>query len=83
MPMSPERRREFDRLLRRERLRRTLQIGPPVLAGAGILAGLFWLRAHGGAPWIGLVLAGGAAVAKPAVLLVRYFERRRERDRLD
>jgi hypothetical protein len=83
MPMSPERRREFDRLLRRERMRRTLRIGPPILAGAGLLAGFMWLRTHGAPPWIGLVIAGGAAFAKPAILMVRYFEQRRQRDRLD
>jgi len=83
MPMSPERRREFERLLRRERMKRVLQAGPPVLIGAGLLGGLLWLRTHGAPPWIGLVLAGGAAFAKPAILLVRYLDQRRQRDRMD
>jgi hypothetical protein len=81
--MTPERRREFERLLRRERMKRVLQVGPPVLIGAGLLSGLLWLRAHGGPPWIGLLLAGGAALAKPALFLVRYFDRRRQRDEME
>ena len=83
MPMTPERRREFERLLRRERMKRVLELGPPVLIGAGLLSGVLWLRMHGGPPWIGLVLAGGAAFAKPAVLLVRYLDRRRQRDGME
>jgi hypothetical protein len=38
---------------------------------------------HGGPPWIGVVLAGGAAFAKPAILLVRYLDRRQRRDRME
>jgi hypothetical protein len=83
MPMSPERRREFEQLLRRERAKRLLQAGPPVLIGAGLLSGLLWLRMHGGPPWIGLLLAGTAAFAKPAILFVRYLDRRRQRDRME
>lgn len=79
MPMSPERRREFDRLLRRERMKRVLRVGPPVLIGAGLLSGLLWLRMHGGPAWIGLVLAGSAALAKPALFVVRYLDRRRRK----
>lgn len=82
MPMSPERRREFERLLRRERMKRVLQVGPPVLIGAGLLGGLLWLRTHGGPPWIALLLAGGAALAKPALFVVRYLDRRKQRDEM-
>ena len=83
MPMTPERQREFERLLRRERMKRVLQVGPPVLIGAGLLSGLLWLRMHGGPPWIGLLLAGGAALAKPALFVVRYLDRRRQRDEME
>jgi hypothetical protein len=81
--MTPERRREFERLLRRERMKRVLALGPPVLIGAGLLSGVLWLRMHGGPPWIGLLLAGAGALAKPALFFVRYLDRRRERDRME
>jgi hypothetical protein len=61
MPMSPERQREFDRLLRRERIGRMLEIAPPLVIGGGLLVGLMWLRTHGGPAWIGLTLGGAAA----------------------
>jgi hypothetical protein len=64
MPIGPERQRQFNRLLLRERIGRMLKIAPPVAIG-GLLDRLLWLRTHGGPPWVGLTL-GGAALAKPA-----------------
>ncbi len=79
MPMSPERQREFDRLLRRERIGRMLRIAPPLVIGGGFLVGLMWLRTHGGPAWIGLTLGGAAALAKPALLVNRLLQARRRR----
>jgi len=83
MPMSVEKRRQFDRLLGRERIGRMLEIAPPIVIGVGLFVGLIWLRTHGGPAWIGLVLAGAAALAKPALMALRVPEKRRSRNRLD
>lgn len=83
MPTSPEKRREFDRLLRRERISRMLDIAPPIAIGGGLFCGLIWMRSHGGPPWISLLLAGSAALAKPAIFVVRMMERRRKQNKLD
>ncbi len=83
MPMSPEKRRQFDRLLWRERIGRMLEIAPPIVIGVGLFVGLIWLRAHGGPAWIGLTIAGGAALAKPALMVIRVLEKRRRRKQLD
>ncbi len=82
MPMSPERRRQFDRLLWRERIGRMLKIAPPIVIGVGLFVGFIWLQ-NGGPAWIGLVLAGAAALAKPALMVLRVLEKRRSRNRLD
>ena len=81
--MSPEKKRQFDRLLRRERVRRTLDTAVPVGIGAGLLIGIIWLRDHGGPAWIGLALAIVAALAKPALIVLRVLEKRRNRNQLD
>ncbi len=83
MPMSPEKRRQFGRLLWRERIGRMLKIAPPIVIGVGLFVGFIWLQTHGGPAWIGLVLAGTAALAKPALMVLRVLEKRRSRNRLD
>jgi hypothetical protein len=83
MPMSPERQRQFTRLLWRERVGRMLKIAPPVAIGGGLLVGLLWLRTHGGPPWVGLTLGGAAALAKPALMVTRILRARRRRKEMD
>ena len=83
MPMSPERQREFDRLLRRERIARVLELAPPLAIGIGLCAGLIWLRTHGGAAWIALIIAATVGVAKPALMAFRVREQRRRRNRME
>jgi hypothetical protein len=83
MPMSPERQREFDRLLRRQRFARMLELATPFVIGIGLFAALVWLRTHGGAAWIGLTIAAAAGLAKPALMAIRVREQRRRRNRMD
>ena len=83
MPMSPERRRQFDRLLWRERIGRMLKLAPPIVIGGGLFVGLIWLRTHGGPGWTGVLLAGAAALPKPALMVLRVLEKRRSCNRLD
>jgi hypothetical protein len=83
MPMSPERQREFNRLLWRERIGRMLRIAPPVVVGGGLLVGLMWLRTHGGPAWIGLTLGGAAALAKPVLMVNRVLQARRRRKEME
>lgn len=83
MPMSPERQRQFNRLLWRERVGRILKIAPPVAIGGGLLVGVMWLRTHGAPAWIGLTLAGAAALAKPALMVNRVLQTRRRRKEMD
>jgi hypothetical protein len=83
MPMSPERQRAFDRLLWRERIRRVLELAPLLAIGLGLCAGLLWLRTHGEAAWIGLMIAATAGVAKPALMAIRVREQRRRRNRVE
>ncbi|MCI0431122.1 MAG: hypothetical protein L0210_11345 [Rhodospirillales bacterium] len=83
MPMILEKRRQFECLLWRERIGWVLQVAPPFVIGGGLVVGLIWLRAHGSPAWIGLVLAGAAALAKPALMMLRVLEKRRSRNRLD
>ena len=83
MPMSPERQREFDRLLRRERIRRVLELAPLLAIGLGLCAGLLWLRTYGRAAWIGLIIAATAGVAKPALMAIRVRAQRRRRNRME
>jgi hypothetical protein len=81
--MAPERQRQFGRLLWRERMARMLEIASAVGIGVGLFAGLLWLRGHGGPAWIGLTLAGAAALAKPALIVIRVLETRRRRKQWD
>jgi hypothetical protein len=83
MPMSPEGRRQADRLLWRERIGRMLKIAPPIVIGGGLFVGLIWLRMHGGPGWIALGLAGAAALSKPALMVLRVLEKRRSCNGLD
>jgi hypothetical protein len=83
MRMSPERQREFDRLLRRQRVGRMLERASPFVIGIGLFAGLIWLRTHGSTAWIGLTITAAAGLAKPALMAIRVRERRRRRDRMD
>jgi L-asparagine transporter-like permease len=76
MPISPAKRRQFDRILRRERVVRTLEIAPAIIIGTGVFLGLGWLWSHGG-PAIGLALAGATALAKPTLIVIRVLESRR------
>ncbi len=80
--MIDEKRRQFHRLLWGERIGRMLKITPPIVIGGGLFVGLIWLRTHGGPGWIGLVLAGAAALPKPALMVLRVLEKRRSRNRL-
>jgi hypothetical protein len=77
MPVNPEMQRQFDRFLWRERIIRTLVIAPPLVIGIGLVIGLIWLWSQGGPTWIGLVLAGVTALAKPALVVMRVIEKRR------
>ena len=81
MPMSPDKRRRFDRILRRKRVVRTLEIAPPIIIGTSLFVGLGWLWSHGGPAWIGLALAGATALAKPALIVIRVLESRRHNQR--
>jgi hypothetical protein len=83
MPMSPERQRQFNRLLRRERVGRVLKVAPPVVIGGGLMVGLMWLRTHGAPVWVGLTLGGAAALAKPALMVSRVLRTRRRRKEMD
>lgn len=80
-PMNPETRRQFDRWLWRERISRIMDFGLPVGIGVGLFVGLIWLLGHGGPAWIGLTIA--AALAKPALMVIRVLERRRRRKQTD
>jgi hypothetical protein len=81
--MNPETRRQFDRWLRRERISRIMDIAPPAVIAVGLVVGVIWLRGPGGPPWIGLALAGAAALAKPALMAIRVLENRRRRKQMD
>jgi len=83
MPMSPDKRRRFDRILRRDRVVQTLEIALPIVIGAVIFVTLVWLRSRGGPTWFGLTLAGAAALGKPALVVIRVLEKRRFRSPLD
>lgn len=83
MPMDPQKRRQFERLLWRERFIRMMDIAPAIAVGGGLFVGFYWLRGHGGPPWIGLALAGAAALAKPALMVMRVLEQRRRRKQMD
>jgi hypothetical protein len=82
-PMNPETRRQFDRWLWRERISRIMDFGVPVGIGVALFAGLIWLRSHGGPAWIGLTIAAAAALAKPALMVIRVLEKRRRRKKMD
>ena len=58
-------------------------IAPPLVIGIGLVIGLIWLWRHGGPTWIGLVLVGVTALAKPALMVMRVLEKRRRRKLLD
>jgi hypothetical protein len=83
MPMSPERQRQFNRLLWRERVDRMLRIAPPVVIGGGLVVGVMWLRTHGAPVWVGLTLGSAAALAKPALMVTRVLRARRRRKEMD
>jgi hypothetical protein len=82
MPMNPKQRRQLDRVPRREWVVQTLEIALPIVIGAGIFIALVWLRSRGGPTWMGLTLAA-AALAKPALVVIRVLEKRRFRSPLD
>ena len=82
-PMNPETRRQFDRWLWRERISRLMDLALPVGIGVVLFVGLIWLRTNGGPAWIGLAIAGAAALAKPALMVIRVLEKRRRRQQMD
>jgi len=82
-PMNPETRRQFDRWLWRERISRIIDLGLPVGVGIALFVGLIWLRSHGGPAWIGLAIAAAAALAKPALMVIRVLEKRRRRKKME
>jgi hypothetical protein len=76
VPMSEEKRREFDRLLRQERMQRRLRFAPTLAIGAGAAVGFAWLATRSAPPWVYLAVAVVAGIAKPIVFLFRYLESR-------
>jgi hypothetical protein len=76
VPMSEEKRRQFDRLLRQERMQRRLRLAPTLAVGASAACGFAWLASRAAPPWVYLVLAVVAAIAKPTLFLFRYMESR-------
>ena len=79
MPMNPEQRRPLRRVPPREWVVETLAIALPIVIGAAAFAAPVWLGSRGGSTWFGLTLAGAAALAKPALVVMCVLEERRLR----
>ena len=80
--MRPELKRELDRQIRRERLRKSMAVAAPLGLAAVALGGFSILRVYHGGVWVAMPLALAAVVAKPVVLFVQSRRRRKQkRDR--
>jgi hypothetical protein len=78
--MRPELKRRFDRLIWRDRVRRGLTLLVPAALVTALAGGGLWVRSHGGPPWIILPLAAVVAAGKPAFILLRYLNKRSQRN---
>ena len=80
--MRPELKRELDRQIRRERLRKSMAVAAPLGLAAVALGGFSILRVYHGGVWVAMPLALAAVVAKTVVLFVQSRRRRKQkRDR--
>jgi len=78
--MRPELKRELERQIRRERLRRGMAVAAPLGVAAAALGGFSLLRLYHGGIWIAMPLAFLAVIAKPLILFVHSKKRRRRKD---
>ena len=83
MPMSPEKSREFDRLLKRERRGEWRKLAPTLALIAIAMAVAVYLRLAHGSVWLSLIIGGGAILAKPTLLLMRYRQRKQQTERME
>ncbi len=79
--MRPELKRELERQIRRDRLRRGMAVAAPLGLAAAALGGFSLLRVYHGGVWVAMPLALAAVVAKPLVLF--FHSRRKQRRRKD
>ena len=79
--MRPELKRELDRQLRRERLRKGMAVAAPLGLAGLALGGISLLRVYHGGVWVAMPLALAAVAAKPLVLFIRSRRRKQERKR--
>jgi hypothetical protein len=79
--MRPELKRELERQIRRERLRRGMAVAAPLGIAAAALGGFSLLRVFHGGVWVAMPLALAAVVAKPLVLI--FHSRRKQRRQRD
>jgi hypothetical protein len=77
--MRPELKRQLEREIRRERLRRGMAVAAPLGLAAVLLGGFSMLRLYHGGVWVAMPLALAAVVAKPLVLFVNSRRRRKQR----
>jgi hypothetical protein len=78
--MRSEMKRRLDRLIWRDRARRSLTMLVPAVLVTALAGGGLWVRSHGGSTWIILPLAAVAAAGKPAFVLLRYLNKRNQRN---
>jgi Flp pilus assembly protein TadB len=76
--MRPELKRELDRQIRRERLRRGMVVAAPLGLAGLALGSISILRVYHGGVWVAMPLALVAVIARPLVLFVRSRRRRKQ-----
>jgi hypothetical protein len=79
--MRPELKRELERQIRRERLRRGMAVAAPLGFAAAALGGFSLLRVYHGGIWVAMPLALAAVIAKPLILI--FHSRRKQRRQRD
>jgi len=78
--MRPELKRELERQIRRDRLRRGMAVAAPLGVAAAALGGFSLLRVYHGGVWVAMPLALAAIVAKPLILFFHSRRKRRQRE---
>lgn len=77
--MRPELKRELERMIWRDRLRRGAAVAAPLGLAAALLGGFSLLRVYHGGVWVAMPLALAAVVAKPLILVFHSRQKRKRR----